>query len=296
MADRFLSPLRYPGGKARMAPYLARLIAMQPVRPTAYAEPFAGGAGAALRLLVDGTVDRIYINDLAPGIAAFWRSVFMHTEELATMVETATVDLTHWYRARAICTSQVGYDDLSLGYATFFLNRCNRSGILGARPIGGLQQTGKWKIDARFNRANLAGRIRMLGEYRDRVVVSQLDAREFLDQTKDLGERLFLYVDPPYVEQGEDLYLDSLETKDHEQLAEQLKELISPWVLTYDVANFVSEDLYADLRTAKFGIAHTAQRQHIGSELAVFSKNLLVDSIQVLPRANATWLEPAISL
>uniref|UniRef100_UPI00404B41F4 DNA adenine methylase n=1 Tax=Brachybacterium sp. GPGPB12 TaxID=3023517 RepID=UPI00404B41F4 len=67
---RYLSPLRYPGGKARLAPYLARLITAQDPEPRQYAEPFAGGAGAALHLLHDGVVDRIHLNDLNPGIAS----------------------------------------------------------------------------------------------------------------------------------------------------------------------------------------------------------------------------------
>lgn len=290
MSHRYLSPLRYPGGKARVAPYLAALIRAQSTRPSIYAEPFAGGAGAALRLLVDETVRSVRINDLSPGVAAFWRCVFHHTEQFAGLIEQATVDLDHWHQARHIFETPSDRDDLQLGFATFFLNRCNRSGILTARPIGGLNQTGKWKIDARFNKPDLAERVRRLGQYRRRVKVTQLDGREFMSEIESLGSQVFAYIDPPYIVQGEDLYLDSLSYDDHRLLADHLRDCPTPWMLTYDVSERVTEELYAGLRTARFDIAHTAQRQHIGSELVVFSPHLDVGSIQMLRGANASWV------
>ena len=290
MSHRYLSPLRYPGGKARVAPYLTALIRAQAPRPSIYAEPFAGGAGAALRLLVDETVRSVRINDLSPGVAAFWRCVFYHTEQFAGLIEHATVDIEHWHQARHIFQTPSGRDDLQLGFATFFLNRCNRSGILTARPIGGMDQTGKWKIDARFNKRDLAERVRRLGQYRRRVNVTQLDGCEFMEDIQSLGSEVFAYIDPPYIVQGEDLYLDSLSHDDHRRLAEYLRDCETPWMLTYDVSEKITEELYAGLRTARFNIAHTAQRQHIGSELVVFSSHLDVGSIDLLRGANASWV------
>lgn len=290
MNHRYLSPLRYPGGKARVAPYLTELIRAQSPRPSIYAEPFAGGAGAALRLLVDETVRSVRINDLSPGIAAFWRCVFHHTGQFAALIENATVDIEHWHQARHIFTTPSGRDDLQLGFATFFLNRCNRSGILTARPIGGLEQAGKWKIDARFNKTDLAERVRRLGHYRRRVQVTQLDGCNFMEDIESLGSEVFAYVDPPYIVQGEDLYLDSLSYRDHRRLAEYLRSCDTSWMLTYDVSERVTEELYAGLRTARFDIAHTAQRQHVGSELVVFSPRLDVGSIDLLRGANAYWV------
>lgn len=290
MARRYLSPLRYPGGKARVAPYLASLIRQQPKRPTVYAEPFAGGAGAALRLLIDEVVRTIQLNDLSPGIAAFWRCVFFDTETLATRIEKSPVDLGRWHEARAVFASPAGQTDADLGFATFYLNRCNRSGILNARPIGGLDQTGDWKINARFNRVDLAARVRFLGQYRRRVRVSQLDARDFMTLLEPMAGDVFAYVDPPYIVQGEELYLDSLSYADHKELAAQLRRSSVPWLLTYDVSEQVTEDLYSGLRTAEFSISHTAQHQHVGRELAVFGPTLEVRSIEVLAGANAQWV------
>jgi len=287
---RFLSPLRYPGGKARFSPFMASLIRSQPSRATYYAEPFAGGAGAALRLLADEVVRAVLINDLSPGIAAFWRSQFMHADELADRIERAVVSIDEWHNQRDIFMNADDHDDLSLGYATFFLNRCNRSGILNARPIGGLKQEGKWKIDARFNRKELADRVRYLGGFKRRVSVSQSDGRDFLSSIEYLGDRVFIYVDPPYLGQGDDLYMNSLSAADHSKLSAQLRQSACPWMLTYDVDDKVTTELYAGLRIARFDIAHTAQRQHVGRELLVFSSKLSVSSIQVLAGANAAWI------
>lgn len=288
---RYLSPLRYPGGKARIAPFAAELLAGQRRPPRRYAEPFAGGAGSALTLLVGEHIDLIHINDLNPGIAAFWRCIFNQTKRFIDLVETAEISVDAWYSAREIYLSPKRRSDLELGFATFFLNRCNRSGILTARPIGGLQQTGQWKIDARFNRSELSERIRYIGSYRRRVQLTELDAREFLTILRPHSRELLAYVDPPYLGQGDDLYLDKLSEDDHLDLAALLRDSPLMWFLTYDADDRVTDELYTDLRCAEFDIKHTAQVNHIGSEFVVFSDNLAVpDDLQILSTAKGRWV------
>ena len=290
MPPRYLSPLRYPGGKSRMAPYFTQLIFAQQKYPKIYAEPFAGGAGAALNLLVNEVVQKIYINDLSPGIAAFWRSVFNQSQELVEKIQKCSVNIDNWYEQRDIFNNPEKYNDIDLGFATFFLNRCNRSGILTAGPIGGLMQTGKWKMDARFNRPNLIDRINFLQSYSNRVSVTQLDAKEFMKCVEVEGDDIFLYIDPPYIVPGEQLYLNSLNYQIHVELAEYLHGLSSPWVLTYDVVDQVIDDLYKGLRVAKFDISHTAQKQHIGSEYIVYGDNVKVPNLNMLVQANGKWV------
>ena len=67
-----LSPLRYPGGKGKM---LRQLEPHFPERIGTMVEPFAGGAAASLAMLFAGRADRIVLNDLDPGVYAFWISV-----------------------------------------------------------------------------------------------------------------------------------------------------------------------------------------------------------------------------
>ncbi|GAA0372936.1 DNA adenine methylase [Streptomyces blastmyceticus] len=288
---RYISPLRYPGGKARLAPYIAHLLSRQRPRPRSYAEAFAGGAGAALRLLVDGEVDHIYINDLDSGVAALWRCIFFDSEQLAEAVRSEEVSLDAWHRYSEIYRNPTDKSDRELGFATFFLNRCNRSGILRARPIGGLAQNGKWKIDARFNREALAERIIHLGKFRDQVSISQMDARSFIHQLEPTFNDVLLYVDPPYLVQGDRLYLDSLTQNDHADLAKILRTTSLRWLLTYDADKRITEELYKGFRCVEFNILHTAQIQRTGVEYAIFGNRLILPEVTgIIGEGNFRWM------
>lgn len=278
----YLSPLRYPGGKGALAQFLGRLIISQPMRPSTYVEPFAGGAGAALRLLYDEYVERIVLNDLDPGVAALWRSVFCRPAELERRILRCRVTIPEWRRQRAIYTHSEGQDDLDLGFATLFLNRTNRSGILSARPIGGLRQTGPWKIDARFDKRTLVDRIRMLARYRNRVSILQEDAVGMIGGFLTVKSKAFTYVDPPYLRQGSELYLDTMKWPDHRQLARVLQRSRGQWLVTYDQDERVLRELYPGRRCAAFDIAHTAATQHIGSEYAVFADHVKLTGLEGL--------------
>lgn len=277
MSSHEASPLRYPGGKGALSGFLGRLIEARSPRCDVYVEPYAGGAGAAVRLLLDEYVDTIVLNDLDAGIAAMWEAVFTSTSDLARMVETTDVSLDTWHEQRGVYAARdSSTDELGLGFATFFLNRTNRSGILNARPIGGLRQTGKWKIDARYNRRALAERIRRLGGYRNRVTVASEDGVEIV--RRYLGRRTFVYADPPYLTAGKDLYLNAMTFADHQRLAKVLSKSQAPWMVTYDHDPRHS-DLYPRQRRAEFTIAHTAARPHVGREVAVFSDGLSLEGL-----------------
>ncbi|MGS2664773.1 DNA adenine methylase [Corynebacterium glucuronolyticum] len=286
---RYLSPLRYPGGKARLAPFLKRVIQAQDCVPSHYAEPFAGGAGAALKLLYDGVVEHIHLNDLNPGLAGMWRAMLEETDAFLKLIATAPINLEEWKRQREVYLTPIGRDDLELGFATFYLNRTNRSGILTAGPIGGLEQRGEWKIDARFNRTGLINRVKVVAEMKKGISVTDLDGLDFLDTLNYLGDALFVYADPPYIVQGEGLYLHAFDEIAHLKLAEKLAEIESPWILTYDDDPRITEMLYKGGRCATFPIAHTAHKQHVGSEAVIFSKNLELPDMEITAGRIAQW-------
>jgi DNA adenine methylase len=286
-ATQYLSPLRYPGGKARLAAFVASLLDSQEQRFSRYVEPFAGGSGVALRLLFDEYVDEIVLNDLNPGIAAFWRAVFFETADLLDLLGACDVTVDEWHRQFAAYHSPSS-SDLELGFATVFLNRTNRSGILNARPIGGLAQEGAWKIDARFDKQSLAVRIGRIARYASRVMVCEEDGVALIDRFVDDGES-FVYADPPYLNQGDDLYLNTLSWEDHRRLAGLLRDA-DGWFLTYDADPRVPEILYAGLRCAEFRTSHTAAKQHVGKEYAVFASSLAVPSLAMLGSGDALWL------
>jgi DNA adenine methylase len=287
-SSRYLSPLRYPGGKGRLAGFVAQLISSQPFTPRTYVEPFAGGAGVGLSLLFNEYVEEIVLNDLDEGVAAFWRAAFEHTDELEQRVRRCTPTIDEWHRQHDRYTRKKG-NDLELGFAAFFLNRTNRSGILDARPIGGYEQIGKWGIEARFNSEELADRIRRIGRYASRVTVCQEDGIELTRRyLKDADA--FIYADPPYLQKADDLYLNALTWKDHARLAKYLRRG-ERWFLTYDADPRIPKELYAGLRCAVFDIAHTAAVQHIDREYAVFPDALVLGDLRGLGR-NAKLLKP----
>ena len=246
---RFDSPLRYPGGKAALGPFLAETIALNGLADCAYFEPFAGGAGAALWLLRNGTVSEAHINDLDPRVAAFWQAAVHEPARFADAIMSVKLDVAEWKRQRDIYEGGHASPSFELGFATFYLNRCNRSGVLsGAGPIGGYRQTGKWKIGARFYRESLAKRVEELGRMADRIHLSNLDARRFLMNNLPRGRgrsRVFAYLDPPYWENGGRLYLNHYLPDDHAALAEYVqRQRTLKWVMSYDDTPHI-ERLYA---------------------------------------------------
>ena len=50
MGNKNPSPLRYPGGKAQLFPLVRDIIVANRLNGATYIEPFAGGAGLALKL------------------------------------------------------------------------------------------------------------------------------------------------------------------------------------------------------------------------------------------------------
>jgi DNA adenine methylase len=283
VGSAFVSPLRYPGGKGGLAPFLGELLSAQWPRCDVYVEPFAGGAGAAVRLLTAEYVDEIVLNDIDRGVAAFWRAILQQTDAFVDRILTCKLDVKEWRRQHDVYRAAHA-DDLELGFATFYLNRTNRSGILNARPIGGLGQAGKWKLDVRFTRDELAKRVHRLGQYRNRITVNEGDGLDQLREQMRSKRRTFFYVDPPYMSKGFDLYLDTLNWRDHTRLAKLLGRCKHPWMLTYDQDPRVVEELYVGRRAARFELAYTAAVQHVGREYAVFSDNVSVRSLKGLGR------------
>lgn len=269
------SPLRYPGGKSCLYDLTAHILRLNKLERGHYAEPYAGGAGLALALLVDGHVSDIHLNDVDRTIWAFWNSVLHETEALAELVQTAPVDMAQWHRQREIYLNAADFSDLSVGFATFFLNRTNRSGIVkGAGVIGGLSQDGNYKIDCRFNRSELARRIRRIAKYKSRIHLYRLDALDFMDATDaTLPARSFFCIDPPYFNKGSSLYTSFYNPEDHTAVSQAVLGLERSWILTYDNTPEISH-LYKARRQFGFDVSYSVQTKRVGTELLVASKGL----------------------
>lgn len=268
-----ISPLRYPGGKSALYSRLRRIIRDMGMAGCTYVEPYAGGVGAGLSLLVTGQVERVVINDLDPAIYAFWATVQAEPEFLIDRVREVRLDVDEWRHQREIYLSADTTNLSNLGFATFYLNRTNRSGVLNGGPIGGLDQTGNYKIDARFNREGLAERLRILALYSDNIVATSRDGVEVITEYAAKSDT-FIYADPPYFEKAGSLYLNAFTTENHEVLAQVLNGVSdSPWILTYDNAPEVAQ-LYAARRRREFELHYSAHRVVKATEVAVLSDAL----------------------
>lgn len=271
------TPLRYPGGKARLRPYLERLIEQNNLYDAHYAEPFCGGAGLAIELLQSYLVSTIHLNDFDRAVYAFWHSVVNEPTALCKLIEGTPCDMTTWHAQKEIYRNRDRAALLKLGFATFFLNRTNRSGILQAGVIGGKEQLGNWKIDARYNKVDLAQRIRAISALRSRIKVYNLEAKDFLEVMQNsLPKKSLVYLDPPYVEKGPGLYLNHYEEKDHRALAVWVqKKLKVPWMVSYDDHALIRE-CYGTQKEASLNFPYSAYgNARRGTELMYFSKGLV---------------------
>lgn len=269
------SPLRYPGGKVKLYPFMEQLIRQNTVDPPIYVEPFAGGAGLALELLFNDNVERIMINDLDPAIYSFWYSIT--SEEtfhlFINRVNEVDININEWKIQKDIYMHQDIHNKLELGFATFFLNRCNRSGILKAGPIGGQKQNGNYRIDCRFNKDRLIPLLRKIYDNRNRIDVTNLNAEDFIEYIDVNYDNLFIYLDPPYVDKGYQLYKNSFTKEDHVSLSKTIKGLKNKWFVTYDNTELIKE-LYSDCKTEIFNIQYSAGTKRIENEIAVYSDSI----------------------
>lgn len=273
---RFDSPLRYPGGKRRLAEFVADTVVANEVQGGTYVEPFAGGASVALYLLFNEFVNQIIINDIDRSIYSFWYSTLNYTDELCEMIKHTDISVAVWDIQKAIQLNKANADLLELGFSTFFLNRTNRSGILNGGVIGGKEQKGKYKIDARFNKTNLIRRIKKIGLYRDRINLYNLDAMDFIEEVRpSINEQALVYFDPPYYTQGSSLYVNHFTPHDHEALSVFIQQLECKWILTYDYTPEIV-GLYRNVESRLLTLTYTAARKTKGCEMLAFSQGLIV--------------------
>lgn len=274
------SPLRYPGGKGKLAKFMASVVRANGLSDGRYIEAYAGGAGIAWELLVTGVVRRVVVNDISPHVFAFWTSVVKHTEELCQRIRDVPLSVEEWDRQRETFSRSEESSVLELGLSCFYLNRTNRSGILNGGLIGGRSQKAKWRMDARFNRENLIRRITKIADCGARIEVCREDGVEFLrERARDFGEKDLIYVDPPYYEKGRFLYYDAYGPEDHAAVAAALSELDGPsWVVSYDDVEAI-RDLYEYAPRVNYTIGYSARRRTRGREVMFFGNGMVIPDL-----------------
>lgn len=280
----FLSPLRYPGGKGKLSEFMLEVFRRNDLCDGVYVEPYAGGAAVGLALLLRGIAWEIVINDVDRAVYAFWWAVLNEPEQFMRAVVDTTVDLETWQAQKDIYQNGERHSLLKLGFATFFLNRTNRSGILNGGVIGGKDQAGKYTLDARYNRTDLVKRIERIAQYKSRIRLHNSDALTLLAEiVPSLPSRSLIYLDPPYYSKGSQLYTNFYHHDDHASLAQHVRSITRPWIVTYDSTPEI-HSLYSGERCFHFQLTYTAHLgRPKGGEVMYYHGLSLPDELQESP-------------
>lgn len=277
------SPFRYPGGKSQLYPYIKHLLKINNINGT-YIEPFAGGAGVAIELLLHGDVEQIVINDYDKSIFSAWNAIINHSEEAISFLQTVPITYDEWLKQKSIHedskndpTSVIG------GLATFYLNRTNVSGIIKGGPIGGKKQESIYKIDARFNREKLIKKIKIIASYKDKIILMNKDANELVSVIKKKfdSQNTFIFFDPPYFAQGKNLYLSFIDESEHQKLFKNIKKLNDyKLIITYDTEEEI-KSIYSDFEQKFiYTLNYTANNRRKAQEFLFSNSNSKIESFK----------------
>ena len=271
------SPLRYPGGKGKLAPFMKVLIEKTGHKGGTYIEPFAGGAGIALDLLENDIVSQIVINDLDKGIYSFWRAILSETDRFVEAVHEVPLSVEEWKKQREILLRADNKYSFELGFSTFYLNRTNRSGIINGGMIGGLEQNGVWKLDARFNKDNLINRILKIAKKKECIHLYNKDVASLIKNYLPKYEKeAFVYFDPPYFKKGKQLYLNFFNEQDHVRIEKMIRESVNcDWVITYDDVPEIA-NIYVNHELRRFDLNYSVAQKRKASEIIIFSNGDMI--------------------
>lgn len=276
------TPLRYPGGKTKLFPYVSEIFKCNYIVDGHYVEPYAGGAGLAISLLVNGLARYLYLNDLDYSIYAFWHSVLYETDNICKYIKDVDINMREWEKQKEIQLNKNSHDTFKLGVSTLFLNRTNRSGILKGGVIGGKKQTGNYKIDARFNKKDLIRKIRLIAFYKSKIKLYNCDAIEFIHtQIPKLPSNTIINLDPPYYLKGQGLYQNYYEHSDHEKICKAIEEIKQYWIITYDNVEPIKE-LYKKYMPIEFKLNYSARKVYRGKEVLIADPKLTLPDLNIL--------------
>lgn len=276
MSVKNYSPLRYPGGKSRLIDFFVSVIEQNNLKGGTYIEPFSGGAAVALALAIDGYMERVVINDYDRSIYAFWYSVLNFTDAFVEKILQTDLSVEEWKRQKEIQLNKNNAPIFELGFSTFFLNRTNRSGVLKAGVIGGLDQTGAYKIDARYNKEQLIERIILIAQHKDHIILHNENAVDLLCKYRNISPRNLIYLDPPYFVKGRELYVNFFKKENHIELSEVIQRRNNMnWIITYDNHDFIC-DLYSKAQILKYALPYSAGKTRHGVEVMFYKPNITI--------------------
>jgi DNA adenine methylase len=284
------TPLRYPGGKQKIAPFIIEIIRENDLSGGHYVEPYAGGAGVAIELLLNGIVSNIHLNDSNKAVYAFWHSILNETEVFCRKISRASLNVEEWKKQKDVIQRPQEFTRLELGFAFFYLNRCNRSGIVTGGLIGGLNQDGRWKMDARFPRVELTRRIEAIASKNRYIKLRNWDADRFIiNYLPKLPINTLVYCDPPYIHKAEKLYYDHYTIADHQRISKIIQKQINhPWIVSYDNVPIILE-YYKRCNKFVYSLQYNAAKVYQGFEIFIFS-----DKLKIPKNSSITYIDKSL--
>jgi len=266
--------LRYPGGKAKIYKTVRDIVVANDLSGKTYCEPYSGGFGLGLKLMLNGDIEKFIINDYDRHIYSFWKSVFSHTKKLIEKIRNTDITIEQWHIQKNIYNNPKGKTIVEIGFSTLFLNRTNFSGILMSGPIGGFEQTGSYLIDCRFNKENIIELIEHIAKFKKNVKVYRKDAIKLIKKLKPIERDVFYNFDPPYVNKGEELYLNAYKHNDHIALGKEIDNVKTKWIMTYDNVELI-KGIYSKYNQVEFDLLYSVSSKRKEKELMISNMQLI---------------------
>lgn len=242
--NKRLSPLRYPGGKSLLADYILSKIQINTTKTLV--SPFAGGASVELALLDAGVIEQLVLNDLDFGIYSLFWTIQNEPNVLIDRLKHVSPTHNDYFNAQEeVKNDYAGCTIFEAAWSTLLLNRLAYSGIYKANPLGGRKGT-KEGLLSRWNPANLIKRIEKIHSLSDRIKILNIDACELIEEMY-WNPNTTILIDPPYVQQGKQLYRCFYENDDHLKLNVLLESLYQGFpgadiILCYDNDPFIEKN------------------------------------------------------
>ena len=279
----YYSPLRYPGGKGKLASFMEYMIDQLGHRGGTYIEPFAGGAGIAMELILRNVVSRIVINDYDKAVWSFWKAILTETDRFVEEIRTVPLTVDEWQKQHEILVTQNDKYSFELGFAAFYLNRTNRSGIIKGGVIGGQEQAKDWKMDVRFKREELVTRIQRIAARKKDIKLYNKDVNSFIKNYVPLyEENALIYFDPPYFRKGQQLYMNFFNYKDHVRIEQEIREHVNcDWIITYDYEPQI-EEIYHNYNLRLYDLNYSVSTKRKANELMIFKDGIIIPSDEEL--------------
>lgn len=257
--DKRISPYRYPGGKSKIIDYLYTHLKLSTAKKLI--SPFTGGGSFELAMLQAGVIDHLHINDLDTGVYSFWWVLKHMPYVLIERLKSIRPTHKDYFYAQALIKSDYqGADVVEAAWASLLVNRLAYSGIIKANPLGGKKGSKKVLL-SRWNPNDLIRRIEKIHSLSEKIEVTQINAVKLIEEAYWQNETT-IFIDPPYVNKGKELYQCFYTEDDHRELSHLLNSLYFGFpgadiIVTYDYNDWL-DNLYMYPEKERIGRIYSA--------------------------------------